>query len=91
VNFDTDEADEEAEIDRLTRTVTKQFRQAEGALKRFGGLEGEKVVYPMHRSRCFTRSSCRCPCHYLPLTHLPLYCTTAATTTPSISTCLPQS
>jgi hypothetical protein len=44
VNFDTDEADEEAQIDQLTRAVTKQFRRAEGTLKRFGGMEGEQVV-----------------------------------------------
>ena len=42
VNFESDEAKEEADIDRCTNEITDVFRYAERILKQFGSMEDEK-------------------------------------------------
>ena len=50
VNFETDEAEQEAQIDRCTNEITKIFRHAEGILKQFGSQAKDPSISPAERT-----------------------------------------
>ena len=50
VNFESDEAQQEAQIDRCTGEITKVFRHAEGILKQFGSQAKDPSISPAERT-----------------------------------------
>lgn len=50
VNFESDEAKQEIEIDRCTAEITKIFRHAEAVLKSFGSMAKDPSISPAERT-----------------------------------------